>query len=83
MNRQRGERGKLFCAAALCAVLGAAGVVCAAATAPSVTGGLSVAAAGFILPDGALAAAREGELFAPAASSEQAASSAVSAPSSL
>lgn len=82
MNRQRGERGKLFCAAALCAVLGAAGVVCAAATAPSVTGGLSVAAAGFILPDGALAAAQEGELFAPAASSEQAASSAVSAPSS-
>ena len=64
MRKREEKGGKLFCAAALCAVLGAAGVFCLFETLPALDeGGFSVAAAGFILPDGALAAVREGELF--------------------
>lgn len=61
---KQGRDVRLFCAAALCAALGAAGVFCLSHTLPSVTQGeVAVAAAGFILPDGALAAVREGGLF--------------------
>lgn len=64
MGKREEKGGKLFCAAALCAVLGAAGMLCLFETLPALDeGGFSVAAAGFILPDGALAAVREGELF--------------------
>lgn len=64
MGKREEKGGKLFCAAALCAVLGAAGMLCLFETLPAVDeGGFSVAAAGFILPDGALAAVREGGLF--------------------
>ena len=64
MRKREEKGGKLFCAAALCAVLGAAGMLCLFETLPALDeGGFSVAAAGFILPDGALAAVREGELF--------------------
>lgn len=64
MGKREEKGGKLFCAAALCAVLGTAGMLCLFETLPAVDeGGFSVAAAGFILPDGALAAVREGELF--------------------
>ena len=64
MGKREEKGGKLFCAAALCAVLGAAGILCLFETLPALDeGGFSVAAAGFILPDGALAAVREGELF--------------------
>ena len=57
---KREEKGaRLFCAAALCAVLGAAGVFCLFQTLPAVgEEQLAVAAAGFILPDGALLARR-------------------------
>lgn len=62
---KREEKGaRLFCAAALCAVLGAAGVFCLSQTLPAVgEEQLAVAAAGFILPDGALAAVRGGGFF--------------------
>lgn len=64
MGKREEKGGKLFCAAALCAVLGAAGMLCLFETLPALDeGGFSVAAAGFILPDGALAAVREGEMF--------------------
>ena len=91
MGKREEKGGKLFCAAALCAVLGAAGMLCLFETLPALDeGGFSVAAAGFILPDGALAAVREGELFwetdssAPdvGSSSPAPASSALSDPSS-
>ncbi len=60
----RGRDVRLFCAAALCLMLGAAGVFCLSHTLPAVNQGeLAVAAAGFILPDGALAAVRGGEAF--------------------
>ena len=58
------QGSRLFCAAALCLLLGAAGVFCLSHTLPAVNQGeLAVAAAGFILPDGALAAVRGGEAF--------------------
>ena len=74
---KREEKGaRLFCAAALCAVLGAAGVFCLFQTLPAVgEEQLAVAAAGFILPDGALAAVREGGLFGEGLASSSPASS--------
>ena len=84
---KREEKGaRLFCAAALCAVLGAAGVFCLFRTMPAVgEDQLAVAAAGFILPDGALAAVRQGSFFgeasaASAEASEAASSAAASEP---
>lgn len=83
MGKREEKGGKLFCAAALCAVLGAAGMLCLFETLPALDeGGFSVAAAGFILPDGALAAVREGELFWETDSSAPDAGSSSPAPAS-
>ena len=83
MRKREEKGGKLFCAAALCAVLGAAGMLCLFETLPALDeGGFSVAAAGFILPDGALAAVREGELFWETDSSAPDAGSSSPAPAS-
>lgn len=83
MGKREEKGGKLFCAAALCAVLGAAGMLCLFETLPALDeGGFSVAAAGFILPDGALAAVREGELFWETDSSVPDAGSSSPAPAS-
>ena len=77
---KREEKGaRLFCAAALCAVLGAAGVFCLFRTMPAVgEDQLAVAAAGFILPDGALAAVRQGSFFGEASAASAEASEAAS-----
>ena len=83
MGKREEKGGKLFCAAALCAVLGAAGMLCLFETLPALDeGGFSVAAAGFILPDSALAAVREGELFWETDSSAPDAGSSSPAPAS-
>ena len=83
MGKREEKGGKLFCAAALCAVLGAAGMLCLFETLPALDeGGFSVAAAGFILPDGALAAVREGERFWETDSSAPDAGSSSPAPAS-
>lgn len=83
MGKREEKGGKLFCAAALCAVLGAAGMLCLFETLPALDeSGFSVAAAGFILPDGALAAVREGELFWETDSSAPDAGSSSPAPAS-
>ena len=83
MRKREEKGGKLFCAAALCAVLGAAGMLCLFETLPALDeGGFSVAAAGLILPDGALAAVREGELLWDTDSSAPDAGSSSPAPAS-
>ncbi len=64
MGKDRGNQVRLFCAAALCLSLSGLGVYCLSDTLPTLPEGrVEMAAAGFILPDGAFEAAREGLLF--------------------